>query len=39
MRDRVSGNIAVDENLEFDIKDRDIVIIDDMISSGGTILK
>ena len=39
MRDRVSGNIVVDENLEFDVKDRDIVIIDDMISSGGTILK
>jgi ribose-phosphate pyrophosphokinase len=39
IRDRVSGNIVIDENLEFDVKDRDIVIIDDMISSGGTILK
>ncbi len=39
IRDRVSGNIVMGENLEFDVKDRDIVIIDDMISSGGTILK
>ena len=39
IRDRISGNIVMDENLEFDVRDRDIVIIDDMISSGGTILK
>ncbi len=39
IRDRVSGNIVMDTNLEVDIKDCDIVIIDDMISSGGTILK
>jgi len=39
IRDRASGNIVMDTNLEFDIKDRDIIIIDDMISSGGTILK
>ena len=39
IRDRISGNIIMDENLEVDVKDRDIIIIDDMISSGGTILK
>ncbi len=29
----------MDKNLQVDIKDHDIIIIDDMISSGGTILK
>ena len=38
-RDRITGNIILDKNLQVDIKDRDIIIIDDMISSGGTILK
>jgi ribose-phosphate pyrophosphokinase len=39
IRDRISGDIVMDENLEVDVKDHDIIIIDDMISSGGTILK
>ncbi|MDQ6724499.1 MAG: ribose-phosphate diphosphokinase [Thermoproteota archaeon] len=39
IRDRVTGNVVMDENLQVDIKDRDIIIIDDMISSGETILK
>jgi ribose-phosphate pyrophosphokinase len=38
-RDRQTGNIIIDEDLHMDIKDRDIIIIDDMISSGGTIMK
>ena len=39
IRDRISGNVVMDENLQVDIKDHDIIIIDDMISSGETILK
>ncbi len=38
-RDRQTGNITMDENLDIEVKDRDIVIIDDMISSGGTIMR
>ncbi len=39
IRDRISGGIVIDKNLEVDVKDHDIIIIDDMISSGETILK
>ncbi len=39
IRDRITGNIIIDKNLQVDIKDHDIIIIDDMISSGDTILK
>jgi ribose-phosphate pyrophosphokinase len=38
-RDRITGDIVIDNNLQENIKDRDILIIDDMISSGETILK
>ncbi|HSA75352.1 MAG TPA: ribose-phosphate diphosphokinase [Candidatus Nitrosocosmicus sp.] len=38
-RDRQTGNIIIDEDLHMDTKDRDIILIDDMISSGGTIMK
>lgn len=38
-RNRLTGDVVIDDNLDIIIKDRDIVIIDDMISSGGTILK
>ena len=38
-RDRQTGNITIDEELHTDIKGRDIILIDDMISSGGTIIK
>lgn len=38
-RDRQTGNITIDENLDINVKDRDIILIDDMISSGGTIMK
>ncbi|HEU5120132.1 MAG TPA: ribose-phosphate diphosphokinase, partial [Candidatus Nitrosocosmicus sp.] len=38
-RDRQTGNITIDEDLHMDTKDRDIILIDDMISSGGTIMK
>lgn len=39
IRDRISGNVVMDENLQVEIKDHDIIIIDDMISSGETIVK
>lgn len=38
-RDRFTGNITMGEKLDITITNRDIVILDDMISSGGTILK
>ncbi len=38
-RDRETGNITIEENLDIVAKDRDIVLVDDMISSGGTIMK
>ena len=38
-RDRQTGNIIIEEDLHMDTKDRDIILIDDMISSGGTIMK
>jgi len=38
-RDRRSGTITIDENLDIGVKDRDIILLDDMISSGGTIMK
>jgi ribose-phosphate pyrophosphokinase len=38
-RDRLTGEVVIDENLEIAVQGRDIIFIDDMISSGGTILK
>ncbi len=38
-RDRITGEVTIDENFDIAVQDRDIVFIDDMISSGGTILK
>jgi ribose-phosphate pyrophosphokinase len=39
IRDRITGKVMIDKNLQVDIKDHDIIIIDDMISSGETVLK
>jgi ribose-phosphate pyrophosphokinase len=38
-RDRFTGNITIDEKLDATVTNRDIVILDDMVSSGGTILR
>jgi ribose-phosphate pyrophosphokinase len=38
-RDRVSGEVTVDEKLNTDISRRDVILIDDIISSGGSIIK
>jgi ribose-phosphate pyrophosphokinase len=38
-RHRVTGEVAVDEKLERDISNRDALVIDDIISSGGSIIK
>jgi ribose-phosphate pyrophosphokinase len=38
-RDRVSGEVTVDEKLNMDISRRDVILIDDIISSGGSIIK
>lgn len=38
-RNRITGDISIEEKLEMDITNHDIILLDDMISSGGTILK
>jgi ribose-phosphate pyrophosphokinase len=38
-RDRHTGEVAIDEKLDADVSGRDAVIVDDMISSGGSIVK
>ncbi|HZC88417.1 MAG TPA: ribose-phosphate pyrophosphokinase [Nitrososphaera sp.] len=38
-RDRNTGEVSVNEKLDIDITDRDVILIDDMISSGGSIIK
>lgn len=39
VRDRNTGQIAIYDDLDLDVADSDIIILDDMISSGGTIMK
>jgi ribose-phosphate pyrophosphokinase len=38
-RDRVSGEVTIDENLNTDISRRDTILIDDIISSGCSMIK
>jgi ribose-phosphate pyrophosphokinase len=38
-RDRTTGEVTVDEKLDIDVSGRDAILIDDMISSGGSIVK
>jgi ribose-phosphate pyrophosphokinase len=38
-RDRHTGEVSIDEKLDADVSGRDAVIVDDMISSGGSIVK
>jgi ribose-phosphate pyrophosphokinase len=38
-RHRVTGEVTVDEKLHMDISKRDAIVIDDIISSGGSIIK
>jgi ribose-phosphate pyrophosphokinase len=38
-RHRVTGEVTVDEKLDIDISKRDAIVIDDIISSGGSIVK
>lgn len=38
-RDRTTGEVTVDERLDIDVSGRDVILIDDMISSGGSIVK
>lgn len=38
-RDRTTGEVTVDEKLDADVSGRDAVLVDDMISSGGSIVK
>ncbi|MDR4489326.1 ribose-phosphate diphosphokinase [Candidatus Nitrosocosmicus agrestis] len=39
VRDRNTGQIAIYDDLDLDVAGSDIIILDDMISSGGTIMK
>jgi ribose-phosphate pyrophosphokinase len=38
-RDRITGEVAVEQKIDVDISGRDAILIDDMISSGGSIVK
>lgn len=38
-RDRTTGEVTVDEKLDIDVSGRDAMLVDDMISSGGSIIK
>jgi len=38
-RDRTTGEVKVDEKLDIDVSGRDALLVDDMISSGGSIVK
>lgn len=38
-RDRTTGEVTIDEKLDTDVSDRDAILVDDMISSGGSIVK
>lgn len=38
-RDRNTGEVYIDEKLNYNILGRDVIILDDMISSGGSIVK
>lgn len=38
-RDRTNGEVTVDEKVDADVSGRDAVLVDDMISSGGSIVK
>lgn len=38
-RDRTTGEVTVDEKLDIDVSGRDAILVDDMISSGGSIVK
>jgi ribose-phosphate pyrophosphokinase len=38
-RDRTTGEVTVDEKIDIDVSGRDAVLVDDMISSGGSIVK
>jgi ribose-phosphate pyrophosphokinase len=38
-RDRATGEVMVDEKLDMDVSGRDAILVDDMISSGGSIVK
>ena len=38
-RHRVTGDVTVDESLDMDISNRDAIVMDDIISSGGSLVK
>ncbi len=38
-RNRDTGEVTIDDRIDIDIRDRDAILIDDMISSGGSIIK
>jgi ribose-phosphate pyrophosphokinase len=38
-RDKTTGEVTINEKLDFDVTDRDVILVDDMISTGGSIVK
>lgn len=38
-RDRLTGMVSIDDVLDFKVKDKDVILVDDMISTGNSIIK
>lgn len=38
-RDRTTGEVRIDDKLDIEVSGRDMILVDDMISSGGSIIK
>lgn len=38
-RDRLTGIVSIEDVLDFNVKDKDVILVDDMISTGNSIIK
>jgi ribose-phosphate pyrophosphokinase len=38
-RDRMTGEVRIDEKVDIDVYGRDVILVDDIVSSGGSIIK
>ena len=39
IRDRLTGMVSIEDVLDFKVKDKDVILVDDMISTGNSIIK
>ena len=38
-RDKTTGEVTINKKLDFNVTDRDVILVDDIISTGGSIVK